>query len=76
MIFLYKLNTRSARKFSFQKVKFLGKHSLRIDTAFATLYYPPTHNLGVLVQANPHLLFSEEMNEQCAVDCGVWLENR
>jgi hypothetical protein len=34
----------------------LGRRSLGIDTAFAMLYYPPTHHLGVLVQPNVHVL--------------------
>ena len=30
----------------------MGQHSVGIDTAFATKSDTPTHNLGVLVQAN------------------------
>ena len=37
-------------QFLFINSKKLGKHSLGIDTAFAMLYYPPTHHLGVFDQ--------------------------
>ena len=39
-------------QFIFKNSEILGKHSLGIDSAFATMGYPPTHNLGVLVQAS------------------------
>ena len=50
MISLYKLNTPG--QFLFIKFDILGQHSVGIDTAFATKSDTPTHNLGVLVQAN------------------------
>ena len=43
---------RGAGLIFFINSEILRKHSLGIDTPFGTLAYHPTHNLGVLVQAN------------------------
>ena len=53
---LYKLNTCGAgKKFLFNKIEIMGKYSLGIDTAFATMSDTSTHNLGVLVPANTYI---------------------
>ena len=41
-----------AGPFVFKNSEILGKHSLGIDTSFATMSDPPTKNLGFFVQAN------------------------
>ena len=59
MISLYKLKTRGAGPIFFSKnSEILGQHALGIDTAFTTTSDSPTHNLGVLAQANAALWFS------------------
>ena len=58
MISLYKLKTHGARPIFFINSELFGDHSLGIDTAFATMGSPPTHNFGALVEPTPFALYA------------------